>query len=198
MKTLSKSLAYLSITVMALATAGCSQGLQTDELEQIQATTAPSPTYSDEQLDGVFFEVLGKTIDLAGVDFSEARVKECSDYIFISNADKEIHPVLQSCLEDSRLALKLLDSSTSQVIKDARDSIEGKRFSEEYLSYLNRFISAPDFLVREAPEFKKLCTRGNIAGELFNEKATECGISIIKVMAFARTWGEAAYDFTNR
>ena len=183
---------------MALATAGCSQGLQTDELEQIQATTAPSPTYSDEQLDGVFFEVLGKTIDLAGVDFSEARVKECSDYIFISNADKEIHPVLQSCLEDSRLALKLLDSSTSQVIKDARDSIDRKRFSEEYLSYLNSFISAPDFLVREAPEFKKLCTRGNITGEFLNEKATECGISIIKVMTFARTWGEAAYDYTNR
>ena len=161
-------------------------------------TSAPSPTYSDAQLDEAIFQVLAKTIDLAPPDFSETRVKDCSDYILISNADKEIHPVLQYCLDDSKLAIELLDSSTSQVIKDARDALEKRRFSEEYRSYLNRFIAAPDLLEREAPQFKKLCTRGNITGKFLNEKAIDCAGSIIKIMAFTRLWGEAAHDYSNR
>ena len=181
-----------------MTTSGCSQNQPPQEPDQTTATSAPSPNYSDAQLDEAIFEVLGKTIDLASLDFSETRVNDCSNYIFISNADKEIHPVLQYCLDDSKLAIELLDSSTSQVIKDARDALEKRNFSKEYQGFLGAFIGAPDFIVREAPQFKKLCTRRNITGELFNEKATECGISMIKIMTFTRLWGEGAYDFTNR
>jgi hypothetical protein len=198
LKTHEKKFTSALILVLVMATSGCSQNQQPQQPDQIVVTSAPIPTYSDAQLDEAIFEVLGKTIDLAPLDFSETRVNDCSNYVLISNADKEIHPVLQYCLDDSKLAIELLDSSTSQVIKDARDALEKPRLSEEYQGFLGAFIGAPDFIVREAPQFKKLCTRSNITGKLFNEKATECAISMIKIMTFTRLWGEGAYDYTNR
>ncbi len=198
LKAQKKKLALAFILVLVVATSGCSQNQPLVQPEATQVTTAPSPTFSDAQLDEAILEVLGKTVGLASLDFSETRVNDCSSYIFISNADKEIHPVLQNCLDDSKLAIDLLDSSTSQIIKDARDALEQRRFSEEYQGFLNTFISVPDLLAREAPQFKKLCTRSNITGKFLNEKATECGISMIKIMTFTRLWVEGAYDYTNR
>jgi hypothetical protein len=198
LKTHNKKFALAFILALVIATSGCSQNQPLMQPEEPQVTSAPSPTFSDAQLDEAILEVLGKTIDLAPLDFSETRVKDCSDYIFISNAEKDIHPVLQYCLDDSKLAIELLDSSTSQVIKDARDALDKPRLSEEYQGFLGAFIGAPDSIVREAPQFKKLCTRSNITGKFLNEKATECGVSMIKIMTFTRLWGEGAYDYTNR
>lgn len=198
MKNSFKPITASLLVTIALSLSGCSPNVKPVETVKSPEITQPTVVYSDQFMDDAILEAITKTEDLEFVDFSDTRVKECSDYIFISNADKLVHPLLQSCLDDTKLAIKLLTPSTSRVVSEARDALEAPNFSDQYRDYLNKFISAPQFVSDAAPDFKNLCTRSNIEGKLFNEKATNCGISMIQIMTFARSWNEVVADYSNR